>query len=578
MKLGNTPYSNMTWFMGVVEDVNDPKKLNRVRVRVFGLHSESRSDVAVDALPWAGFINSGSQMSAPMVLNGDWVIGFFLDGESAQQPIIFGSITGITPTAPDKTLGFFDPNGVYPKKGGVGSNSPCARGETDGTSVPIKKSSLAPDEPVTPYAPVYPANHVMHTDAGHIIELDDTKGAERVHIFHKAGSFYEVHPDGTMVIKSVKDAYEAVIGNKTVYVKGDCKIQVAGSCTVNANKALSLTSQADINIAAKGKVNIASGADMNLGASGKLNLIGTGDAYLNGAEVRLGEGSLTGSASVNSPAESTALATAGAGTAAAGLRLAAATSPAALASASPGAVLGVTGSAVSSLSSAATGLAGIAGPGAAAAGILASATSAIVSVAQTLSNIVKTMVPPVLGSISGASSLTAPLSGGNSLTAGITGTVSLPGVIGELPSGSVTGSLTGLSGSVTAPSLSVASVLPVPGSPLTGAESALGSIQSSMTALAGSGLSGPALGAALAPVHALLGSALGSVTSAVAGLSLPAVPGLPALPGGLGGLLGGGGGGGAGSFLQGLIPQVPAATAPSYPEDPPNGAGGLWIG
>jgi len=40
-------------FTGVVEDRHDPEKLGRVRVRCFGLHSESKTDIPTEDLPWA---------------------------------------------------------------------------------------------------------------------------------------------------------------------------------------------------------------------------------------------------------------------------------------------------------------------------------------------------------------------------------------------------------------------------------------------------------------------------------------------------------------------------------------------
>ena len=36
---------------------------------------------------------------------------------------------------------------------------------------------------------VYPKNHVYETESGHIKEFDDTEGAERIHEYHKSGTF-----------------------------------------------------------------------------------------------------------------------------------------------------------------------------------------------------------------------------------------------------------------------------------------------------------------------------------------------------------------------------------------------------
>jgi len=93
---------NNTFFVGIVEDVQDPLQLGRVRVRVFGVHSESLSDIPTDSLPWAiplmpatSASLSGIGHSGIGFLPGTMVFLFFQDGESRQQPVILGSAHGI---------------------------------------------------------------------------------------------------------------------------------------------------------------------------------------------------------------------------------------------------------------------------------------------------------------------------------------------------------------------------------------------------------------------------------------------------------------------------------------------------
>lgn len=90
---------NSLFFTGIVEDILDPLKLNRVRVRVFGVHSESLEDVPTKSLPWAICLNHSAAISgigeSTQYLNGTVVKGYFEDGESKQMPIIFGSMPGI---------------------------------------------------------------------------------------------------------------------------------------------------------------------------------------------------------------------------------------------------------------------------------------------------------------------------------------------------------------------------------------------------------------------------------------------------------------------------------------------------
>jgi len=87
------------WWIGVVEDRKDPEKQGRVRVRIFGYHTDSRELLPTKSLPWAlpiqpitSAATSGIGSSPLGPVEGTWVIGFFLDGEDCQQPAIFGTI------------------------------------------------------------------------------------------------------------------------------------------------------------------------------------------------------------------------------------------------------------------------------------------------------------------------------------------------------------------------------------------------------------------------------------------------------------------------------------------------------
>ena len=108
------------WFTGVVEDRNDPDSLGRVRVRCLGIHTEDLNDIPSNQLPWAQVMHSvsnpsmqGLGNSPSFLVEGSWVIGFFLDAREMQQPIIMGSLPGIPTDAPDFTKGFNDPRSPF---------------------------------------------------------------------------------------------------------------------------------------------------------------------------------------------------------------------------------------------------------------------------------------------------------------------------------------------------------------------------------------------------------------------------------------------------------------------------------
>ena len=86
---------NKNVFEGQIEDIDDPLKLHRVRVRVFAVHCEDKKKVPTVALPWFSslFAMNSSQSSIPKV--GEWVLVYFPDPESAQYGYVMGTIPGI---------------------------------------------------------------------------------------------------------------------------------------------------------------------------------------------------------------------------------------------------------------------------------------------------------------------------------------------------------------------------------------------------------------------------------------------------------------------------------------------------
>ena len=129
------------------------------------------------------------------------------------------------------------------------------------------------NEPEPPYGGQYPFNNVRQTASGLIEEWDDTPGAERVHIFHRSGSFCEMHPDGKVVYKCMSHGYQISMGDYNVKVKGDCNISVDGNATVHAQGEVHLQSDESINIETKKDFNVFA-KNINLRAKTRAKLDG----------------------------------------------------------------------------------------------------------------------------------------------------------------------------------------------------------------------------------------------------------------------------------------------------------------
>lgn len=102
-----TPINNLYgrdgffWWMGVVEDREDPLFLGRCRVRIFGYHIDNKDLMPTRDLPWAIPLQSVTSAAMSGVgttplgpLPGSWVMGFFADGKDCQQPMIIGTFAG----------------------------------------------------------------------------------------------------------------------------------------------------------------------------------------------------------------------------------------------------------------------------------------------------------------------------------------------------------------------------------------------------------------------------------------------------------------------------------------------------
>ena len=132
--------------------------------------------------------------------------------------------------------GFSDPNGFYPRRvNEADTNRLAVNDQRNQHPVNKAKTDGVDDltgEPKSSYNAQYPFNHVKETESGHIQEFDDTPGAERIHEYHRSGTFYEVHPDGTKVTKIVGDGFEIVHNNKQVRVRGNMKVFVDGDASL----------------------------------------------------------------------------------------------------------------------------------------------------------------------------------------------------------------------------------------------------------------------------------------------------------------------------------------------------------
>jgi len=133
-------------------------------------------------------------------------------------------------------------------------------------------------EPPSPYAAVYPYNHVYESECGHIREYDDTVGAERIHERHKSGSSYEIGPDGTKVTRVKQDNYEIISNDDYLHVQGTRRQTVDEGIRIRCNANSTPGNSYNIEVGFGSNVNIeVNGGNINLttlgaGIGGDINI------------------------------------------------------------------------------------------------------------------------------------------------------------------------------------------------------------------------------------------------------------------------------------------------------------------
>ena len=122
------------------------------------------------------------------------------------------------------------------------------------------------------YAAQYPHNNAKQTSSGHLLEFDDTPGAERIHVYHRSGSHIELRPDGNVKYSCKKSRQDVTIGDHEIMVNGDFKLSVAGNINIRVRDG-EFQLQADNGLAINVKGQLKMSADeINLRARDKIVL------------------------------------------------------------------------------------------------------------------------------------------------------------------------------------------------------------------------------------------------------------------------------------------------------------------
>ena len=178
--------------------------------------------------------------------------------------------------------GFRDPNNKYPLKDYINEvdTNRLARGIIDGTivskkdanrkiGVPIANGAGSWDQQLPAYGAKYPFNKVMETESGHIQEFDDTPGQERIHTYHRSGTYSEIDPNGTQV--------NYIVGENFIVMERNGFISIGGDCNITAEGNVNIYARTDANIQVEQNATITSGNNISIGAANDLEIAVGGD-------------------------------------------------------------------------------------------------------------------------------------------------------------------------------------------------------------------------------------------------------------------------------------------------------------
>lgn len=256
----------MNIFYGVVENIADPTQMGRMQVRALGYHNPDTTILPTSALPWctplipltqSGVAGIGTSIA---IVPGTWVLCTWTNSE-LQNAIILGAVPGCS-TAQDmnsseSNQGFRDMSGEFPRVSDIDlplearaqydkSNSYNTKLRYTKKGVPTAKpanvSTLDTSKPESYFSEKtwdmpspedyinvqYPDNSARCTKSGHVIELDDSPGYERISEFHRSGTYREVLASGDQINVITGKNYTIIASNDNVYIKGNVNLSVDG--------------------------------------------------------------------------------------------------------------------------------------------------------------------------------------------------------------------------------------------------------------------------------------------------------------------------------------------------------------
>jgi hypothetical protein len=167
-------------------------------------------------------------------LQGSYVFVFFENG-NWMQPRYFLTAPGLPVFPPDPEKGFNDPAEEWPAADWLGEPDTHRLMKKDKLGMTSLLETKLPDQRLgndiaiggawdecpPMYSAKYPYNNVFHTYKDIYVEIDNTDGAERFHLYHPSNSYIEIGATGHMTIRNAMGRWDITMDVKCEETVGD---------------------------------------------------------------------------------------------------------------------------------------------------------------------------------------------------------------------------------------------------------------------------------------------------------------------------------------------------------------------
>lgn len=287
-------------YRGSVTDVQDPHRLGRVKCRVNEILGNIETDWATLAASLYGGSSDYGSFQVPEV--GSTIFVEFESGD-VNRPVVTGIWWGHPKGKPPETPALARSDGDKCWKTDDSTKSP--KGDDKFKSADCV-DQCQPGSPLRVKGPPeYPFNQVLKTkNNGIIIEIDDTPGQGRVHLWHgPSKSWFELDVDGELSIRVADKSYVEIDKDARLHVKESKHSYIEKSMTHLVDEERWLTIGKDEKRQTKGKRDTFVTKEENRVNSDKLSSFVDGDEvrvrkakldrFVTGEEVRSNQGKVS---------------------------------------------------------------------------------------------------------------------------------------------------------------------------------------------------------------------------------------------------------------------------------------------